>query len=127
MVLAVPDSQADTLRSTSEIQRVVAISHHRKPVVSFHFLAQRGEMRKQVFALQRVDLRDGLAFAGDHRIVLLRYPQHSVEQSLAVQDPPWTDLYDEAIHAVHGFFAAKLRFIKERLVFREKKGLYLPH
>src|SRR5580704_18184731 len=125
MVLAVPDGQPDALRSAAEIQGVVAVGGDWKPVIPFHFLAQRGEMRKQVFALQRVDLRNGLPFAADHRIVLLRYPQHAVEQSLPIQDLSRTDLDDETIYPIHGFFAPKVGFIEERLVCGQQKWLDL--
>src|SRR5580698_7520373 len=74
MVLGVPDGQPDPLRSAFEIQRVVAVCGDGEPEITVHFLTQRSEMRKQIFALQCVDLRHGLPFAADHRIILLRHP-----------------------------------------------------
>src|ERR1700722_3365167 len=74
-----------------------------------------------------MNLWHGLPFAADHRIVFLGYPQHAVEQPLAVQDLPRTYLDDETIYTIHGFLASKVRFIKERLIFRQQKWLHLAN
>src|SRR5579862_2470846 len=72
-----------------------------------------------------MNLRHRLAFAADYRVISLGYPQHAVEQTLALQDLPWTYLDHETFHAVHGFFTAKLRCIEERLIFRQQKWLHI--
>src|ERR1700722_20123475 len=99
MVLTVPYGQADALCPAPEIQRVIPESGDGKVVVAFHLLPQRSEVRKQIFALQRMDLRHRLSFAANHGVILLRYPEHAVEQPLAVQNLPGLNLDYPTIHA----------------------------
>ena len=107
----------------AKVQRIVAISSHRKPEVSIHLLPQSGEVNKQILGLGGPDLRNGLAFAADDRVVFFVHPQHAFEQPLALQDLAWLDPDDIAIHSVHALFAFETRLIQKQLVPGQQERL----
>src|SRR5271156_1693034 len=65
LVLAVTDDHPDPLWPVAEVQRIIAVSGHRKPEITVHFFAQGRKMGKQIFAGRGPDLWNGLAFAAD--------------------------------------------------------------
>src|ERR1022692_87032 len=123
LVLAVADDHADTLRTVAKVQRIVAVSGHRKPEVSIHLLPQSGEVDKQILGFGGPDLRNGLPLAADDRVVFLVHPQHALEQPLALQDLAWLDPDDVAIHSIHGLLAFEMRLIQKQLILGQQKRL----
>src|SRR5216684_2263758 len=90
LVVAITNDQPNSLRTASEVERVVSVSGHGKPEITLHLFPQRREMREQILVLSRLDLRHSYALATDDRVVFFRYPQHAVEYPLALQHLPWT-------------------------------------